>query len=245
MVIYYSGTGNSRKLAQVLAAQLHDEAYDITADLREKQFPAFQNKAAAYVFVCPAYAYRIPRIFENYLRQARFEGGKNAYFVLSCGSNIGNAMHHTKTVCRQIGLHFQGIAAVKMPENYICMFDSPPQDTARKLVLAGEETVRQLADTIRAGKPLPAVRGSSFLTYVVNPVFYKLFVHDKKFYATDACTGCGLCTKVCPLKNITLENGRPSWHGNCTQCQACISICPHTAIEYGKITLGKRRHYLK
>lgn len=67
----------------------------------------------------------------------------------------------------------------------------------------------------------------------------------KKFYATDACTGCGLCTKVCPLKNITLENGRPSWHGNCTQCQACISICPHTAIEYGKITLGKRRHYLK
>ena len=181
MVIYYSGTGNSRKLAQVLAAQLHDEAYDITADLREKQFPAFQNKAAAYVFVCPAYAYRIPRIFENYLRQARFEGGKNAYFVLSCGSNIGNAMHHTKTVCRQIGLHFQGIAAVKMPENYICMFDSPPQDTARKLVQAGEETVKQLADTIRAGKPLPAVRGSSFLTYVVNRCFTSSLSMTKSF----------------------------------------------------------------
>lgn len=245
MVIYFSGTGNSRYLARKLAQNLQDELYDITPDLQEKRTHTFQNNTNAYVFVFPTYAYRMPRIAEEYLRNAVFEGNKNAYFILTCGSNIGNAMRHTKTLCREIGLNFQGIAAVKMPENYICMFDSPRIDVANKLIQNGEEKINALSETIRAEKPLSAVHGSSLLTYVINPLFYKLYVNDKKFFTTDACTSCGLCATVCPLKNITMENGRPQWNGNCTQCQACISICPQTAIEYGKITIGKRRHYLK
>ena len=245
MVIYYSGTGNSRLLARRLAQLLQDESYDITPDLREKRTHTFSGTQHALVFVCPAYAYRIPRILEAYLKQAGFTGNKNAYFILTCGSSIGNAMRHAQRLCQTIGLHFQGVAAVKMPENYICMFDSPSVAESDRLIREAEKQIETLASAISSGQTLPAVHGSSLLTYVVNPIFYKLFVNDKKFFVTSACTGCGLCTKVCPLKNITMKNGRPHWNGNCTQCQACISICPQTAIEYGKITKGKRRHYLK
>ncbi|MDL2288197.1 4Fe-4S binding protein [Oscillospiraceae bacterium OttesenSCG-928-F05] len=28
----------------------------------------------------------------------------------------------------------------------------------------------------------------------------------------DSCISCGICTGVCPAKNITLEEGKPTFH---------------------------------
>ena len=75
--------------------------------------------------------------------------------------------------------------------------------------------------------------------------FYKLHITDKPYRVTEDCVGCGQCEIICPLANIRLQEGRPTWGGNCTQCMACISICPKDAIEYGLKTRGKRRYYLR
>lgn len=64
----------------------------------------------------------------------------------------------------------------------------------------------------------------------------------KKFYATDACIGCGKCTKVCPLNNVNLRDRKPVWGNQCTHCMACICKCPEEAIEYGKKSKGKPRY---
>ena len=63
-----------------------------------------------------------------------------------------------------------------------------------------------------------------------------MFVHAKKFQATNACTSCGKCAVICPLNNIRLTNGTPVWGKNCTHCMACINRCPTQAIEYGNHT---------
>ena len=78
----------------------------------------------------------------------------------------------------------------------------------------------------------------------VNKAFYPAAVSDKGYTVTDSCIGCGKCEKLCPLNNISMENGRPVWQGNCTQCMACICRCPAEAIEYGRKTRGKRRYHL-
>lgn len=73
----------------------------------------------------------------------------------------------------------------------------------------------------------------------------------RKFYTTDKCTGCGLCAKRCPLRKITMvqqnKGGksvqRPEWTGrSCAHCMSCIQNCTAQAIEYGKITPGKKRY---
>ena len=49
--------------------------------------------------------------------------------------------------------------------------------------------------------------------------------------------------QVCPLKNIVIRDGRPTWNGACTHCTACLNLCPAGAIEYGKKTVGKPRYH--
>ncbi|WP_411680061.1 EFR1 family ferrodoxin [Clostridium thailandense] len=74
---------------------------------------------------------------------------------------------------------------------------------------------------------------------------YLSCVSAKGFYATDDCTSCGKCAKLCPLNNIEIAEGKPHWGQSCTHCMACICGCPSEAIEYKNKSKGKPRYYNK
>ena len=61
-----------------------------------------------------------------------------------------------------------------------------------------------------------------------------MFVHAKKFQATNACTSCGKCAVICPLNNIHLKNGTPVLGKKLapTAWPASTAV-PTQAIEYG------------
>lgn len=48
---------------------------------------------------------------------------------------------------------------------------------------------------------------------------------------TNACIGCGLCRKDCPVNNIALQNGKATVQNrHCIQCGHCVAICPKGAV---------------
>lgn len=101
---------------------------------------------------------------------------------------------------------------------------------------------QELADCIKVKQNFNAKPGSKFMSSFINWGFYKFALKDKKFTVGDECNGCGLCEKVCPLNNVKVAEGKPTWNGNCTHCMRCICMCPQEAIEYGKASLGKWRY---
>ena len=243
MILYFSGTGNSRYAAEVLAAVTGDDLHDMTPDLRSRKAPALHSESP-WVVAAPAYAWRLPRIVESWLRGAKLTGSKQVYFVLTCGSSTGNARGKAKHLARLCGLQDMGLCSVVMPENYVAMFTVPEEELACEIIREAVPVLERAGRQILQRKPfereLPQA-GGGFLTEVVNPLFYALCVKDKRFFVTDACTGCGLCEKRCPMTNIRLEDGKPVWGGECTHCMACICRCPREAVEYGRGTKGKRR----
>lgn len=246
MILYFSGTGNSQRAAVQMAERLDDELVSINRQIKEGTAGAFDS-TRPWVFAMPTYSWRVPKLVEAWMEKARFEGSRDAYFVLTCGGSVGNATPYAKRLCERIGLRFRGLAGVAMPENYLALGPTPNEEECRSIMEAARPRVDALAELVRAGKPFPAEP----VTWVgrlesgpVNPLFYRFYVHDGRFSASDACTSCGLCAARCPMNNVRLEDGRPTWLGSCTHCMACIGGCPAKAIEYKHVSQGRHRHYV-
>ena len=246
MIFYFSGTGNSQRAARRIADDIGDETVSINRLLKEKRSETFHSERPL-IFVAPTYAWRIPKVVEAWILSTAFSGNSDAYFVLTCGDNCGNAARYAQKLCTAKGFRYRGLAQAVMPENYLAMFPTPDEAECRKILQKAEPVIDAIAGVIRKGEDLP-IKAVSFPDWVmsgpVNALFYPLFVRDKKFAATDACVSCGKCAGRCPLNNITLENGRPVWHGSCTHCMACIGGCPVKAIEYGTKSRGRPRYYI-
>ncbi len=244
MILYFTGTGNSRYLAQKLAKLLNDTVVDVAESIKAGEHPTFVSEKP-YIFVSPVYAWRLPRLFGQWIRTCRFEGNKKAYFLLNCGSEIGAAGKYIEPLCADMNFTCMGTAEIVMPENYIVMFSAPaPEEDAGILAKAAAKTA-ELAVLIATEAPLDRKKLTPLdhlMSGIVNSCFYTFTIGAKKFYATDACISCGRCADNCMLNNITFIDGKPVWGRDCTHCMACICKCPTEAIEYGKHTKGLRRY---
>lgn len=246
MIFYFSGTGNSQLAAEQLARITGDASVFLNRLFRAPEAAVFRSDRPL-VFVTPTYAWRLPRIVQNWIRRTRFEGNSDAYFVLTCGTGCGNAAAYARKLCAEKGLRFRGLAAVRMPENYLAMFSTPDAAQCRAIIDRALPCIASLAENIRAGADFPVEAPSlagRLQSGPINPLFYALCVRDGAFRASRSCTGCGRCARNCPVNNIVLRDGMPVWQGNCIHCMACIAGCPAEAIEYGPKSRGQHRHFI-
>lgn len=247
MVLFFTGTGNSRYVAMRIANVLGNELLRMNDRIKAGDSSPVKTDERL-VIVTPTYAWRIPLLVENWLRRTEFPGTKQAWFVMTCGSEIGNAAKYNHALCLEKQLTYMGTAQIIMPENYISMFNAPQVEEARRIVAKAEPDIDRLHSSIADHQAFPVPRNNlydHFMSGPVNQIFYSFFVKSKAFMAGNTCTGCGQCARLCPTNNITIQNGRPVWGGGCTHCMACICRCPAEAIEYSKKSIGKPRYYFE
>ena len=250
MILYYSGCGNSRFVAEKIAEGTGEKAEYIPA-LMDAGVSSFDCEGSSLGFVFPVYAWDVPKLVETFIRKCSWNGRPQyVWFACTCGDNVGKTCESFRKLMADKGLTLDAGFCFQMPETYLCFpgFKLDTDRNAEKKITGVKEKLPSVIEAIRnRAKVEEMIVGSmpGFKTHIIGPLF-NLIVSDSGFHYTDDCIGCGTCFKVCPIHNISLvgvgEERRPRWNGNCTQCMACYHACPRNAIHYGKLTLGKGQY---
>ena len=243
MILFFSGTGNSRYVAEFISAVVDDEVVSINELIKSRSKSALYS-GKPFVFVAPVYAGRIPRIVEKYIMETKYEGEKNAYFIVTCSATPWNTASYINKLSAKKGFQLLGFNSIIMPQNYIAHSDIKTDGENDKIIETAAPKIREIAEVIKDSKPLPKEDpGKSLMSKLLNPIMYSMMISAKEFYTSDVCQGCGECVGRCVLNNIKMEDKKPQWGKDCTHCMACISGCLNKAIENGKVTAGRNRYY--
>ena len=244
MVLYFSGTGNSRFVAERIASSIGDTAVNISKYIKEHTHPMFTD-AGVYVFVAPCYVSTTAMTMFDFINDAAFPKDIRAYFVITSAAYMGAAPATNAYLSKKKGFEYMGTENIIMPQNYITHFKTKTKEENQKIVSDSLPAIDRLSSLIRSGKPFRPAKlffGELALTNAACAIYYKLFMNTRKFHVTDRCISCSKCVRDCPLGNISFDGSRPVWGKNCTHCMACINLCPRSAIEYGRSTQGKERY---
>lgn len=244
MIIYFSGTGNTRWVANKIAQLTNDKIQDINSTV-------CSSDTLGIFF--PIYAWGIPRAFVIQLQHFLQRTTENksfdyTYVICTCGDDIGMTDREIRILLSKYGIRQVSICSIQMPETYIDLpgFKLDTPETAIEKINRAKNKIEILSKKILHKEYFGEVnRGSlpRIKSNVLRPLFYTLFVNDKGFdINSDLCIHCGKCARVCPVKNIYYNSNEvPQFLHHCTGCLACYHHCPKNAIQR-KFTKGKKQY---
>jgi len=242
VIYWFSGTGNSLHAAKRLAEHLDDcRLRPMTEALAEG---GVEPKESRVGLVFPMYFEGLPKIVRRFCGKLRTDGVEYVFGLVTSGGGPSWALHDLRDA---LDGRLDAGFVVPMVGNYIALYDVPSDSRAASKLSSADETVEETARTVTEGGR--GLRGDTpVLGWLLHRMLHGRWAadaagRDVRFASTDACTSCGTCAAVCPVGNISLEEGAPAWHHRCEVCMACIHWCPEAAIEYGKKTPGRGRYH--
>ena len=241
ILYYFSGTGNSWRLAERIAAE-HGSA---TPRSIERGLHPDHDAAQHHAFFFPVYAFGLPPIMSRFLKSLPPAEGRSAFAVVALGDikpppywlpgYEGSALYQARAILRRKGYHRISDLAAHMPENYVVVGNTPSPETAAAIRAAGETQVAEGWQRHLSGG---VVRTRRFLLWrlLLTPIYWSWRLAGrrltgKSFGADDRCNACEACARRCPVGAIAMEAGRPRWRWNCENCLRCLSACPQSAVQ--------------
>lgn len=240
MIYYFSATGNSKHAAGIIAEKTGDVAVNIADILNGKAEINKNNEKTGFVF--PVYFWGLPEIIKRFasMPDVKKSLGDYVYCVITCGASTGTA---DKMLAKRLGRELDYSFSLRMPDNYVVLYDPSPKEKAQKFLVHAEKELETVCADINNREKKRAGSNGEAVKSIFVPHLYDFFRITKKFYADDKCVSCGICAKNCPDGAIEMRNGKPVWiKSKCQHCTACINCCPTEAIQFGKGTQTRRRY---
>ena len=245
MIFYFSATGNGLDISNRLAQSLNDTVYNIVDELKGDCSYHIEEGERIGI-ISPTYFYGLPTIVEEFISKMRFDNNPYLYLVLSFGTTPGQAMDRAEKLLSRYGFSLNSKLTVRMPENYILMFDPPTEQEAKRILSSAYGTLEEFSSFVKEKKNADMSISPSFFQRMTGVFARPMYVHGRgtgRFYVDRTCTGCGKCVRNCPSQAIELIDRIPTWtKSKCIRCCACINRCPFNALQFGRSTRKRERY---
>jgi ferredoxin len=242
-IYYFSGTGNSLRVARELQKRLPETTLlPVVGLLRNENI---KTKAETVGFVFPIHCHTVPRVVKEFIRKLDVSSTRYIFAAATTAGTQCRAFREIDKVLRSKKKRLDARFVLQMPHN-MPFYIEYPKLTAPKEVARMDNEAQKRLETIPSRilaheiieqddpqflAPFPAIL-LPFMRLLI-PMNRWIVKGFTVFYANAKCTGCGTCERVCLSGRIKIIQQKPVWQKEvgCYQCQACINYCPVQAVQ--------------
>jgi len=239
VVYYFSGTGNTKKIADLVKIEFEKKKCQLSLiSIEDKVNSSDMMDIAgldAIGLAYPIYGFGTPDIIDDFLKLLPEGKGMNL-FLFKTGADFISINHNASTLLIK-ELEKKGYSVfydriIVMPSNWILSYED---SMSRQLYLSAKEKVPHMVKEIiqlkrrryHSGYFMKSLSlGISHLEKKYGSKYY-----GKSLRTDENCNSCQICSSKCPQKNIQLENGKISFGDKCIWCMRCVYDCPKKAIH--------------
>ncbi len=250
LIIYYSGTGNAKRVSQWIAEKATEEGIDVFVTpfwkFLKEPLPGLEGNTLIG-FCSATHGFNLPHSFLKLIFRFKAFPGSDVFLVNTrAGMKLSKLFIPGLSGLAQIlpalilwlkGYHVRALRPVDLPSNWISLHPGLKKKVVESMVKRWKEKIDRFSDGLFEGKRTfwPALITLPvdilLIPIAIGYEFVGRYILAKSFFATDKCNDCLLCLKACPTQSIVLKDNRPFWKLTCESCMHCMNFCPQRAIQ--------------
>ncbi|MFX1444147.1 MAG: EFR1 family ferrodoxin [Promethearchaeota archaeon] len=235
-LFYFSGTGNTERIAEAIANELTEKNVEINnfniTSYKERQQNYDLASYNVIIFGFPIYAWRAPSVVRTWLKSLNGNGKKCATFFTYGGVSTGVAHYNTMKILE--GSNFILIGSSEFPGKHTFnlagwnLLENRPdkgdfeiaKEFARKILKKFQE---KDFNKIEIGDP------------TISEQILERHEKREKNLPTPSrrgadCSMCRTCEQVCPSGAMNADTGEVD-NNKCLRCLRCMINCPDNVLE--------------
>ena len=242
LIIYFSQTGNTRKIAECI----RDGVMDVSNQCDLRSLNDIDGASVAeYDLVgigSPVFYYKEPFHVRDFIKSLPDLDGQHWFIFCTHGNVIGNFFPSMIDLLKQkngvtIGVH-DSYADITVPfyprPSYTTGHpDETDLNQARAFGTAIAKRNPQIIDP--ESTPIPDPMPVSSEEWILDSIRMTedalRKIMPKLNLDKERCTQCHTCEKNCPVQGIDIEADPPQLQEPCIFCFRCVTICPAAAIQ--------------
>jgi len=255
---YYSGTGGSKLVAELLADKLKTEnnTIEINRICRDNIKKSKKLEIDYYILIFPVHSFNAPKPIYEWVDHLEGNHCKTAVISVSGGGNvITNSACRDKTVklLRKNNFSVLYEEMLRMPNNWV---KAPKKKKYIRILSKLPSMIDEISQTILSEKRKKKV--VFWIDYLISALGEIEKKETHKFgngiKVLETCTACGLCSANCCSSNIQMENqtlsdvySKPKFGNQCDMCLGCVYNCPQKALQptWGAFQVDKNGYDLR
>ncbi|SCZ81534.1 EFR1 family ferrodoxin [Acidaminobacter hydrogenoformans] len=230
-LIYFSPTGNTKKVVEAVGAGLGnaENVYDLTLVKGRAAALAFGSEDVV-VFGAPVYAGRIPELMEHWMEKLKGEGTLAVPVVVYGNRDYEDALIELRDLMAARGFQCVAGGAFVGEHSYteLVATGRPDIEDLDGAKAFGRETAAYINSLMTSGGQVNiSLNVSGSLPYKERKATPPMAP-----VTSDACTSCGICASFCPTSAIDFMDFSKIEAEKCLRCCSCIRKCPVEAKRF-------------